>query len=106
MLPLQVIDSFLLNYNIGQALLLLFILATLGALPLKSVVALQEPSVWTTVESGLTNGLPESVPVARTVSSRSRRRRRSVRRQQPAPATTGVGTHHYTSRSRITSHVE
>jgi hypothetical protein len=36
MLPLQVIDSFLLNYNLGQALLLVFILATVGALPLKS----------------------------------------------------------------------
>ncbi|GAB3326876.1 hypothetical protein EI982_15990 [Haloplanus rallus] len=36
MLPLQVIDSFLLNYNVGQALLLFFILATVGALPLKS----------------------------------------------------------------------
>ncbi|MFB6108790.1 MAG: hypothetical protein ABEJ82_08135 [Haloplanus sp.] len=36
MLPLQVIDSFLLNYNIGQALLLVFILSTLGTLPLKS----------------------------------------------------------------------
>ncbi|WP_435068839.1 hypothetical protein [Haloplanus sp. C73] len=36
MLPLQVIDSFLLNYNIGQALLLVFILATVGTLPLKS----------------------------------------------------------------------
>jgi hypothetical protein len=36
MLPLQVIDSFLLNYNVGQALLLVFILATVGALPLKS----------------------------------------------------------------------
>ncbi|MGM0590419.1 MAG: hypothetical protein ACQETI_02105 [Halobacteriota archaeon] len=36
MLPLQVIDSFLLNYNVGQALLLVFVLATLGALPLKS----------------------------------------------------------------------
>lgn len=36
MLPLQVVDSFLLNYNIGQALLLGFVLATVGALPLKS----------------------------------------------------------------------
>ncbi|ELZ82624.1 hypothetical protein C453_16103 [Haloferax elongans ATCC BAA-1513] len=36
MLPLQLIDSFLLNYNIGQALLLVFILSTVGALPLKS----------------------------------------------------------------------
>jgi hypothetical protein len=36
MLPLQVIDSFLLDYNVGQALLLVFVLATVGALPLKS----------------------------------------------------------------------
>jgi hypothetical protein len=36
MFPLQVIDSFLLNYNVGQALLLVFVLATLGTLPLKS----------------------------------------------------------------------
>ena len=36
MIPLQVIDSFLLNYNVGQALLLVFALATVGALPLKS----------------------------------------------------------------------
>lgn len=31
-LPLQVIDNFLLQYNVGQALLLVFILATLGGL--------------------------------------------------------------------------
>ncbi|SFR52801.1 hypothetical protein [Halogeometricum limi] len=36
MLPLQIIDSFLLNYNVGQVLLLVFILATVGSLPLKS----------------------------------------------------------------------
>lgn len=36
MLPLQVIDSFLLDYNVGQALLLGFILTMLAALPLKS----------------------------------------------------------------------
>jgi hypothetical protein len=36
MLPLQVIDSFLLNYNVGQALLLVFALSVVGALPLKS----------------------------------------------------------------------
>jgi len=36
MLPLQVIDSFLLNYNVGQALLLVFVLATVGILPLSS----------------------------------------------------------------------
>ncbi|MFB6303763.1 MAG: hypothetical protein ABEH47_01245 [Haloferacaceae archaeon] len=36
MLPLQVIDSFLLNYNVGQALLLVFALSVVGVLPLKS----------------------------------------------------------------------
>ncbi len=36
MLPLQVIDSFLLNYNVGQVLLLGFIVTTLGMLPLQS----------------------------------------------------------------------
>ncbi|QKY21738.1 hypothetical protein B4589_010230 [Halolamina sp. CBA1230] len=36
MLPLQVIDSFLLNYNIGQVLLLVFALGTLGLLGLGS----------------------------------------------------------------------
>ncbi|WP_338737600.1 hypothetical protein [Haloplanus salilacus] len=36
MLPLQVIDSFLLEYNVGQALLLVFILATVGTLSLRS----------------------------------------------------------------------
>ena len=36
MFPLQVIDKFLLNYNVGQVLLLAFILTTLGTLPLKS----------------------------------------------------------------------
>jgi hypothetical protein len=36
MLPLQIIDSFLLNYNVGQALLLVFVLATVGVLPLRS----------------------------------------------------------------------
>lgn len=35
-LPLQVIDNFLLNYNVGQAILLLFVLATIGALTQKS----------------------------------------------------------------------
>jgi hypothetical protein len=35
-LPLQVIDNFLLNYNVGQAILALFILSALAALPLKS----------------------------------------------------------------------
>jgi hypothetical protein len=34
--PLQVIDNFLLQYNVGQALLFLYILTTLAALPLKS----------------------------------------------------------------------
>lgn len=36
MLPLQVIDSFLINYNVGQALLLVFVMGTFGVLPLKS----------------------------------------------------------------------
>lgn len=36
MLPLQVIDTFLLDYNVGQALLLGYILTMLAALPLKS----------------------------------------------------------------------
>jgi hypothetical protein len=35
-LPLQLIDNFLLNYNVGQALLLAFVLSILGVLPLKS----------------------------------------------------------------------
>lgn len=35
-LPLQVIDNFLLQFNVGQALLFVFVLATLGVLPLKS----------------------------------------------------------------------
>lgn len=35
--PLQLIDNFLLQYNAGQVLLALFVLSTLGALPLKSV---------------------------------------------------------------------
>lgn len=35
-LPLQVIDSFLLNYNVGDALLVLFVLGILGTIPLKS----------------------------------------------------------------------
>jgi hypothetical protein len=36
MLPLQVVDTFLLEYNVGQALLLGFILSIAGTLPLKS----------------------------------------------------------------------
>ena len=36
MLTLQVVDRFLLNYNVGQALLLGFILITVAALPLRS----------------------------------------------------------------------
>jgi len=36
MLPLQLVDSILLNYNIGQILLLGFVLTTIGALPIKS----------------------------------------------------------------------
>jgi len=34
--PLPLVDDFLLPYNVGQALLLLFVLAVLGSLPLKS----------------------------------------------------------------------
>lgn len=40
MLPLQLIDSFLLEYHVGQALLLAFVLATLAVLPLKSMKVL------------------------------------------------------------------
>jgi uncharacterized membrane protein HdeD (DUF308 family) len=36
MLPLQLVDSILLNYHMGHILLLGFVLTTLGALPLKS----------------------------------------------------------------------
>ena len=36
MIPLQVIDNFLIQYNVGQAILLLFVLTTLAALPLGS----------------------------------------------------------------------
>jgi hypothetical protein len=36
MVPLQLIDGFLLNYNVGQALLLGFVLGVVGILPLKS----------------------------------------------------------------------
>ncbi|WP_336024784.1 hypothetical protein [Halobellus salinisoli] len=36
MLPLQLVDSFLLDYHVGHALLLVFVLATVGVLPLKS----------------------------------------------------------------------
>lgn len=35
-LPLQLVDSFLLQYNVGQALFAGFVLASLAALPLKS----------------------------------------------------------------------
>jgi len=35
-LPLQVVDSFLLQYNVGDAVLALFVLGLLGTLPLKS----------------------------------------------------------------------
>lgn len=35
--PLQLIDTFLLDYNVGQALLLVFVLSVLGVLPLKSM---------------------------------------------------------------------
>ncbi|WP_058365120.1 hypothetical protein [Haloparvum sedimenti] len=40
MLPLQLIDSFLLNYHVGHVLLLAFAATTLGVLPLKSQRAL------------------------------------------------------------------
>ncbi|NHN41300.1 hypothetical protein G9C85_06575 [Halorubellus sp. JP-L1] len=36
-IALQIVDNFLLNYNVGQALLLLLIVSVLGALPLKSM---------------------------------------------------------------------
>lgn len=36
-LALQVIDNFLLNYNVGQALLFVFVLSVLGTLPLRSL---------------------------------------------------------------------
>ena len=35
-LALQLLDNFLLQYNVGQALLLLFVLVMLGTLPLKN----------------------------------------------------------------------
>lgn len=35
--PLQALDNFLLDYNVGQALLLAFGLAVVGVLPLKSM---------------------------------------------------------------------
>lgn len=35
-LPLQVIDGFLLNYNLGDALLVAFVLGILAVIPLKS----------------------------------------------------------------------
>ncbi|PSP84749.1 hypothetical protein BRC83_04725 [Halobacteriales archaeon QS_1_68_17] len=35
-LPLQVIDNFLIQYNIGQVLLLAFVLGALATLPLRS----------------------------------------------------------------------
>jgi uncharacterized membrane protein HdeD (DUF308 family) len=38
--PLQVVDNFLLNYNVGQALLLLYLLSMLAALPLRSMKVL------------------------------------------------------------------
>lgn len=34
--PLQLIDQFLINYNVGQALLVVFVLSILAVLPLKS----------------------------------------------------------------------
>lgn len=36
MLPLQLVDSFLLPYHLGHVLLLVFLMSTLGALPLKN----------------------------------------------------------------------
>lgn len=36
MLPLQLVDSFLLDYHLGHVLLLVFVLAIAGSLPLKS----------------------------------------------------------------------
>lgn len=35
-LPLQLLDSFLLNYNVGDALLVVFLLGVLAVIPLKS----------------------------------------------------------------------
>ncbi|PSQ26725.1 hypothetical protein BRD03_08970 [Halobacteriales archaeon QS_9_68_17] len=35
-IPLQALDNFLLDYNIGHAIFLLFVLSILGSLPLKS----------------------------------------------------------------------
>lgn len=42
LVPLQLIDEFLVKYNVGQVLLLVFVLSILGTLPLKSkkIVAL------------------------------------------------------------------
>ncbi len=39
-LPLQLVDSFLLNYNVGDALLVLFGLGLLATIPLKSAKVL------------------------------------------------------------------
>ena len=36
LVPLPLIDDFLINYNVGQALLLLFVLSVLAAIPLGS----------------------------------------------------------------------
>ncbi len=35
-LPMQIVDSFLLNYNVGDALLVAFVLGLLATIPLKS----------------------------------------------------------------------
>lgn len=35
-IPLQLVDNFLLQYHVGQALFLVFVVATLGVLPLGS----------------------------------------------------------------------
>lgn len=42
-LPLQVVDDFLLQYNLGQAMLFVFVLATLAALTQRSgkIIAIQ-----------------------------------------------------------------
>ncbi|WP_121820546.1 hypothetical protein [Halostella salina] len=44
-IPLQALDNFLLNYHVGHALLLLFVLSILGSLPLKSQKVLSANAV-------------------------------------------------------------
>lgn len=36
LLPMPVVDDFLLNYNLGQVLVLLFVLSVVGVLPMNS----------------------------------------------------------------------